>query len=469
MAKFDLFVSYAHEQDPQWANLLVNELESRVSTLLGSTPKFYFDPQMEQGVNVTTELVEKVQGSRLLLVVLSPKYLNSDWCKKELCKFLDAGGDTADHRVFVVESERIDRETWPEQLRDKETMVFWQENPVNKIPARLNPNLKNEYDTFIQRVWELAHFIHQRLQASNNQPPTYKGDVWIAEPTDDLVNEWEELAGAVRQEGWRVLPASPYPTGDLDVYTKAVREHLNSAQLFVQLLGPNAGKRPAWSPLPYPMIQANEVRDVLKERYQVRWLRWRTTAAPPAEDKSPYADLLRDGDVQQSRFGDFKSEVIRKLTLPEGPLLSSRPPASANDEVKLYVHNDAVDRTLADEVIYSLENLDVLTVRLPGVEPGKTISDQYREILKDCHGVVLVYGLTPMNWAWTNCGLLRKIYESPGGPIGVLNGPPPSTPRVELRGRRVIPLDCTGGVDTTVLEGFVKQVRQQAFSGNDRA
>lgn len=464
MAKYDLFVSYAHEKDPKWAQLLVEQLETRVGELLGRPPKFYFDPaEMQQGDHVEPALIDAVRGSRLLLVVLSPKYLLSKWCLLELETFLKAGADTTDHRIFVAEAEHIDREEWPAQLRGKETMAFWDADPVTKIPERLDPELGEKYaQTLKKRVGEVAHFVTARLKAPG-EVPRYAGDVWIAEPTDDLMGEWEDLAAAVRQVGWRALPTSPYSTANLDDYTKAVRDHLDTAKLFVQLLGPTAGKRPAWSDSQFPILQANETREVLKLRNRVRWLRWRKTPAPPKEDLSPYAALLRDGDVQQSSFGAFKEEVIRYLS---GDPLLPEPYEPGNVQVQLCVHNDTVDRELANAVMTSLEDFDVLAVRMPGLEPGKTITEQ-REVLKDCHGVVLVYGMTPMTWAWNNCKLLNRIFESPSGSIGVLNGPPPDTPRAELHGRRVIPLDCTTGLNPAVLEGFVKQVRKKLLPEDD--
>jgi hypothetical protein len=335
MAKHDLFVSYAHEQDPKWVSLLVQQLEYRVSTLLGEAPRFYFDPFMEQGVFTQSNSIDAVRGSRLLLVILTPRYLASAWCRMELETFLDAGGDTAEHRIFIVEAERIEREQWPAPLRDKESIAFWAEDAGTRIPERLDPELGEQHaQTFRRRVGEIAHFVAARLKESPFAVDQYKGDVWIAEPTDDLVDEWEDLAAVVRQADWRALPASPYPTHDRDAYTNAVRNHLESAQLFVQLLGPRAGRKPPWDGAQYPLLQAREARAVVQKRPRVRWLRWRK-ASPAPDDSSPYAALLREGDVQHSSFGSFKDEVLRYLTTPEGPLraLASPEPDLDSDAV----------------------------------------------------------------------------------------------------------------------------------------
>src|SRR5256885_17008062 len=82
--EYVLFVSYAHEMDPKWVRLFVEQLRVRVSALLPQPPKVSFDDQIEQGANVPSALLEAVSASRLLLVILSPKYLASPWCRMEL-------------------------------------------------------------------------------------------------------------------------------------------------------------------------------------------------------------------------------------------------------------------------------------------------------------------------------------------------------------------------------------------------
>ena len=479
----DLFVSYAHERDPQWVCAFVEQLQVRVSALLPQPPQVFFDDQIEQGATVPKVLVDAVGASRILLVILSPKYLASPWCRMELSTFVEAGEEAVEHRVFVVEAERIEREQWPAALRDKETIAFWQEDPVTKVPERLDPELGPEYaQMFKKRVGEIAHFIRKRLEALDDDVPQYKGNVWIAEPTDDLVNEWEELAAAVRQSGWRVLPSSPYPTHDPGAYTQTLRRHLSGAKLCVQLLGPTPGRRPAWGGPQFPLLQAHEARTTVQKRIAaqkpgLRWLRWRRTL-PTQDDPSDYAALLREGEVQESSFGDFKTEVIRYLTAPEGPMIPVRPlpppPVDPTASVELYVHSDEVDRPLADEIMRTLAPLNVYCLGTPrlkaGQSPQATRLEQQQAVLAGCHGVILVYGNTPAGWVGANFSMLRKTFAMvrPRGTIGVLNGPPPDLPRMEITGPVVFPIDCTEGLKPAVLAGFVDRVRQ-ALADDDHA
>jgi hypothetical protein len=483
---YDLFVSYAHERDPEWVRSFQEQLEARVSDLLGEVPRIFFDTRMEQGESVPGVLIDAVTSSRILLVVLTPKYLHSPWCQMELHTFLEAGEESVRDRIFVVEAERIDREQWPLELRDRTTTLFWHEDPVTGVPERLDRELSQEYARmFKKRVGEIAHFIRERLQAPNDDVPE-SDYVWIAEPTDDLVNEWEELAAAVRQSGCRVLPASPYPTHSHGSYTESIRRHLSKAKLFVQLFGSTPGRRPSWGGTQFVLLQAGEAREAVEkcaaaastgERAAVRWLRWRKSS-PGKDDMSEYAVLLRDGEVQESTFGQFKTEVIRCLESAAASELPSRIPPRplAGDPtaaVELYVHSDEVDRPLAAAIMKSLEPLNVYCKGTPRMKTGQSPQviriEQQQAIMEGVHGVLLVYGNTPAGWVGANFSMLRKTFATvrPRGTIGVLNGPPPDLPRIEITGPAVFPIDCTEGVNPTLLAGFVDRVRQ-TLSDDDR-
>jgi len=478
----DLFVSYAHEVDPEWVRRFVAQLETKISQLLPERPKISFDDRMELGTSVPKALLDAVGESRLLLVILSPKYLASPWCQMELSTFVEEGEDAVAHRIFVVEAERIERDKWPRALRDKETILFWQEDRNTKIPERLDPALGDEHaQLFCKRVGEVAHFIKKRLEASNEELPNDKGDVWIGEPTDDLVNEWEDLAAAVRQAGWRVLPSSPYPTHDLGAYTETVRRHLKNAKLFVQLFGPTPGRRPGWGGAQFPILQANEARNAVQKKIAaqkagVRWLRWRKTS-PPQDDTSDYAGVLREGEVQTGTFGEFKDEVIRCLTAPEGPMISVKlplPPPDLTAPVQIYVHSDEVDRTLADQIMQSLILLNVDSMGTPRPKPGqfpqKIRLEQEQPVVNGCHGVILVYGDAPATWVGGNFAMVRQAFATAGrsGTIGVLSGPPPEKSRMTIMSPVALPLDCTDGLKPAVLADFVDRVRKQAFSDGSR-
>ena len=69
---------------------------------------------------LTDELRAKVTYSGILMIVMSPRYLTSAWCKDELEWFKQQvlGRARDQGRVFVIRALHTDEKLWPDFLRD---------------------------------------------------------------------------------------------------------------------------------------------------------------------------------------------------------------------------------------------------------------------------------------------------------------------------------------------------------------
>src|SRR5262245_38874802 len=94
----DIFVSYAWVDnnpiqgiDIGWVSHLVGTLENILAQTLGRADVFelWMDTKRESNtLRLTTEIFEKIERSATLLAVLSPGYLQSEWCMGELNCFI---------------------------------------------------------------------------------------------------------------------------------------------------------------------------------------------------------------------------------------------------------------------------------------------------------------------------------------------------------------------------------------------
>src|SRR5262245_22406460 len=91
----DVFVSYAHIDDatpvpgePGWITALHKWLQVRLAQLLGKDPKIWRDPQLHGNDILATAISEQLPRVAVFVSVLSPRYVNSEWCKRELTEFL---------------------------------------------------------------------------------------------------------------------------------------------------------------------------------------------------------------------------------------------------------------------------------------------------------------------------------------------------------------------------------------------
>ena len=131
----DAFISYAHgpkfnlfnsDDDgdllSQWSRTLVQDLGEQVAVKLGTkepdrTLSLWMDPNLRGNEPLSDTLKKAIEGSALLVVIMSPYYLASSWCGKEVEWFAAVPG-YLQRRIFVVHAWWTDRMKWPLALKD---------------------------------------------------------------------------------------------------------------------------------------------------------------------------------------------------------------------------------------------------------------------------------------------------------------------------------------------------------------
>lgn len=92
MSHYDIFISYGHldDQDPAgdvkgWVDLLVERLPRLISANLGYLPKVWRDERSLSGDALLRAAIEEgITNSSLLIPIISPRYVQSDWCRREV-------------------------------------------------------------------------------------------------------------------------------------------------------------------------------------------------------------------------------------------------------------------------------------------------------------------------------------------------------------------------------------------------
>ena len=125
----DIFISYAHVddaldpgEDEGWVTTLVRFLKNRLARKLGREDSYelWMDHQLPGNAVVTPEIDAKVRNSAVIVIVLSPGYLKSTWCGREMTLFLDEEvrrrrGTTSG--VLIVELDKVERPPALAELR----------------------------------------------------------------------------------------------------------------------------------------------------------------------------------------------------------------------------------------------------------------------------------------------------------------------------------------------------------------
>ena len=119
--ELDAFISYAHldnkpldSGEKGWVSRFHTTLQTRLSQRLGQQTKIWRDEKLAGNDVFGDEIVDQFPKTALLISILTPCYLQSEWCIKELHLFADAavhtGGITVGNmsRVIKVVKTPID-------------------------------------------------------------------------------------------------------------------------------------------------------------------------------------------------------------------------------------------------------------------------------------------------------------------------------------------------------------------------
>ncbi len=297
-ASAQVFISYAHADNlafdvdtKGWVTNFVDHLQKAVGMKPGGgRVACWMDQRLEPQRAVDATLRKRILASECMVAFLSPSYLESEWCRKEMATFVKSvGGGKANDRVFLVELLPTERQKWDPGIRSITAMRFWDKSldqPEPKIlgwPAP-NPKADSPYWTGLNRLADiLAKQILSILPEAPTSAPAaavQPKPIWVADPAEDVLEHWETLATALRDLGHSVAPKAAgsyrrgveisyrpgwycslvrvmrgsYPRKEEISYRQALASDLAKADLLVQLLGPDPGEKPAWADLHFVQL-----------------------------------------------------------------------------------------------------------------------------------------------------------------------------------------------------------------------
>ena len=101
----------------------------RLQAHLGAKPSIWRDPRLQGNEFFEDTLLEAVPKVAILVSILSPSYINSKWCRREMELFSQIARDTGGvrlgnkARIFKVEKLPVPQNNHPQDLQG---MTGWQ-------------------------------------------------------------------------------------------------------------------------------------------------------------------------------------------------------------------------------------------------------------------------------------------------------------------------------------------------------
>ena len=351
----DIFISYAHNDNQAliegqrgWVDIFHQALERRLQVHLGAKPTIWRDPRLQGNEYFADSLDEQVPKSAILISVLSPSYMNSEWCKREMQLFTriatESGGVRLGNKARIIKVEKIyvPLEKHPPELQG---MTGYQFYYMDDHRAReLSPESGPHAVEYWQRIDDVAQDVSELLQAMKAraaspdvqvfQAPA--GDtVYLAETSFDLSPQRDNIKRELQERGHLVMPDRPLPLSGPELQS-AVRTYLQTSKLSIHLIGANYGVIPEAADRSVVCMQ----NDLAAERSQgnsFARLIWLPEGLESKEDRQrqfieylKYDSTAQTGaDVLQTSIEELKTYIQDKLR-PKPKALTSNGHGNGN-------------------------------------------------------------------------------------------------------------------------------------------
>ena len=432
----DLFISYAHiDNQPLaeglkgWVETFHERLKIRLEQLTGETARIWRDRKL-QGNDIFAEtLVARLSKVAILVVVLSPRYVKSEWCLKELGEFCNcaesgAGLNLGDKsRVFKVVKTHVPLAEHPAPVRDLLGYEFFEYDAERGRAKEFNPEVVPQRDI---RYWEklddLAYDIKQLIEtmrdADGPAPPTAPSaptaasagkTVYLAETVFELRQERDLIKRELQQHGHVVLPEVELPLSGAAL-AETVRDCLRRSDLSIHLVGGNYGVIPEEENRSLVEIQCELAGEAALGLRRIVWMP--VGLEPRDERQRRFIDHFQFSlnghgrtEVLQTSLEDLKKLVEERVNAQAAPAT----PEGDDDPARVYIICDKEDLdevTPLEEYLYE-SGLDVVLPAFEGDEAA--VKEDHKANLLECDAVLLYYGRGSDIWLRMKQRELQKI------------------------------------------------------------
>ncbi|MCP4215686.1 MAG: hypothetical protein GY765_13615 [bacterium] len=358
----DIFISYAHidnlslkEGAQGWIAAFHKALEIRLAQLIGEKPRIWRDQKLQGNDFFGDEIVKQFPHTAMMISILSPRYLKSEWCTKEVKEFYSAAtkgigtrvGNKS--RILKIIKTRVPFDAHPPEIVDTLGYEFYITDEATGKAKELHERSAGQLEhLYWGKLDDIAHDIRDLLEdlkeskclpASTNidskteiktdgktdgkteseASPDDALTVYLAETTSDLHEYRDMVKRQLRDSGYRVVPDSRLALVKKE-FVESVEKYLEESVMSLHLVGSKYGLVPEGATKSIVSLQ-NDLAVKRSQTGQLHRLIWLMEDKTLSEGKQQgYIDTLRSSpeaqykaDLFETSIEDFKSAVLEKL------------------------------------------------------------------------------------------------------------------------------------------------------------
>ena len=482
----DLFISYAHIDNAAlaadqegWISTFHRGLEIRLAQLRGEKPRIWRDQKLQGNDDFSDTILEQFPNLAALVSILSPRYVKSAWCLRELEHFATAAaargglkiGDKA--RIFKVIKTYLPRDRHPQALDRLLGYEFFDVDDAGR-PREFSRLYGPEAERkFWAKLEDLAYDIHKTLDILEALPEingpavvpdalaTHAKVIYLAETTPDLKVAYEKVRRELEQAGHRVVPDQPVPNPpDFEL---AVDTYLAQSALSVHLLSPystpDVTLQPSTQEQIYRQLATVRTRDQIdlaKRCGQTRPDFARILWLPPDANIPDLEDwvqaLQNEPDFVSTNLESLKDIIRDRLNPPAAPTFD----LPMDGTVQVYLDCDERDlETAAIEPLYDWLEQNFRVVLPTDNDSGLTGSEA---LIQQCEAVLIYYGEASGLWLKRRLLALKKTLYARPKPLRAKAIYAANRDRQIFSDPEVPVIEGFGGFEPNLLDVFLEQL-----------
>ena len=454
---------------------------------IGRKAEIWRDSKLSGNDIFADEIIQQFPKTALLISVVTPRYVESEWCTREVrefCKSADTtGGVLVDNKsrvLKVVKTPGGDENPLPEAMKLALGYPFYifdeQQTPLELDPA-YGEEFTQKYNLKMAKLaFDVAQLIKKldAVPAADSAAPASvqaKSAVYLADCSIDRREDREAVIADLRLHGYPILAEVQLPTEEASFFGE-LASIMARSQLSVHIIGSNYGVVPDGPSEKSVTVLENELAIQYSKQFGLKRIIWIPSGTHSESSRQQqFIDLLlRDPDAQ---FGadlitgdleDLKAAIHAALKKIESPALPASPKEPAEEGTKLvYLICDERDRKATIPLRKFLKTQG-LESKIPAFEgDAATVRQSNQDLLSSCDAVIIFYGAGDESWKGSVDSELRKVSgyratKKPPTTFTYLSDPATEDKKelIELEEPRLI--DGLAGFSEAALTDFVNAV-----------
>lgn len=431
----DVFVSYSHiDNEPfgsppsGWVDTFHSQLENFLKVHVGKPVEIWRDKRLTGADAFSDEIEQQLRRSAVLVSVVSPGYLQSQWCNRELLAFASAARDRGNlhvgnlARVFKVLRLPIERRALPSLFDEVLGIEFFRVDSASRRARDLllDPDAVAG-KVFSARVDDVAQDVSSVLKAlalgenAAGVVPTSAaaGTAYLAWTSADLSEERERLRRELQARSYNVVPVGSPPL-DAAALRQAVSEALRDAKVAVHLIGNHYGFVPEGERRSVVELQCDDLLYQSSQSTAARIL-WLAPAVSTDDSRvTTFRESLQEQVPTTAHLDLLASQTIEDLKALVLDRLGATPKAATTRigtaPACVYLMCDPLDRESVAPIQDFLFDQS-LEVRLPLFDAdADQIRVEHFETLKECDGVLVFWNNGKEGWLRTMLRDMNKVF-----------------------------------------------------------